>query len=306
MIIPTTWRIARIPQLAALLADHPRAVAGWGRKRSGRRARRWARWLGRPCVLLEDGFLRSPGRDDPALSLIIDDIGVYYDAGAASRMEAAIAAGVDAGPAARARALVAQWRAGGVSKYNHAAEFAGALPERYVLVVDQTFGDLSVQLGRADAASFEAMLAAALAEYPQDTVVVKLHPDVITKAKRGWLSATSLVHPRIVLIGEPCHAVRLIRRAQAVYAVTSQMGFEGLLWGKRVRCFGMPFYAGWGLTEDAQPAPARRGSASLEALVYAALVTLPRYRDPAGGQWQAEDLIAHIAAARARSTEQAP
>ena len=35
------------------------------------------------------------------------------------------------------------------------------------------------------------------------------------------------------------------------------MGFEALLWGKPVRCFGMPFYAGWGLTRDELPAPAR-------------------------------------------------
>ena len=62
--------------------------------------------------------------------------------------------------------------------------------------------------------------------------------------------------------------------------MTSQVGFEALIWGKKVKCFGMPFYAGWGLTEDVLPAPKRRKKVSLEQLVYAALVKYPIYRDP--------------------------
>ena len=46
----------------------------------------------------------------------------------------------------------------------------------------------------------------------------------------------------------------------------------------------MPFYAGWGLTDDDLPAPPRRGAASLEALVHAALVAYPRYVDPDTGR----------------------
>ena len=77
------------------------------------------------------------------------------------------------------------------------------------------------------------------------------------------------------------------------------MGFEALLWGKPVRCFGMPFYAGWGLTGDALRAPVRRGAATLAALVNAALVSQARYLDPASGQsWQVEDAIAYVATAR--------
>jgi hypothetical protein len=44
------------------------------------------------------------------------------------------------------------------------------------------------------------------------------------------------------------HPAALLERAKAVYVVTSQLGFEALLWGRPVHCFGMPFYAGWGLT----------------------------------------------------------
>jgi capsular polysaccharide export protein len=37
------------------------------------------------------------------------------------------------------------------------------------------------------------------------------------------------------------------------------MGFEALLLGKAVHCFGMPFYAGWGLTHDSKTCPRRQG-----------------------------------------------
>jgi capsular polysaccharide export protein len=115
-------------------------VAGWGRKPSGRRAVALARVLRRSYVLLEDGFLRSVARDAPSLSLLVDDIGCYYDATAPSRMELAIAAGATQGEAERAARW---WRNGArrASKYNHAPDYQGDLPARYVLVVDQCHGD---------------------------------------------------------------------------------------------------------------------------------------------------------------------
>ena len=44
---------------------------------------------------------------------------------------------------------------------------------------------------------------------------------------------------------------------------------------------GAPFYAGWGLTRDLGPVPARRGvDVALDGLVHAALIAYPRYHDP--------------------------
>jgi capsular polysaccharide export protein len=143
------------------------------------------------------------------------------------------------------------------------------------------------------------MLDAALTENPHCAVVVKVHPDVFSHGRRGWLPADRLADARITVIGCDCHAASLLRGADTVYAVTSLMGFEALLWGKPVRCFGMPFYAGWGLTSDELPAPVRRGAATLEALVHAALISQARYLEPASGDsWQVEDAIAHVAKAR--------
>lgn len=299
MVIATNFKIARLPYIDGFLADWPTAIVGWGRKPSGMRALRWSHWLRRPVALLEDGFVRSFHRQDPPLSLIIDHCGVYYDASLPSDLETAVAGGIDARAAKRARALIKQWQSSGISKYNHSPDFADSLPESYVLVVDQTFGDLSVSLGLANQSSFAAMLAAALVENPDKAIVIKTHPDIFSHGARGWLPINSQTDHQITVIGKDCHAASLLRSASKVYAVTSLMGFEALLWGKPVRCFGMPFYAGWGLTEDELSPPSRRGAASLEGLVHAAFVVQSRYVDPASGTpWQVEQAIAYVAKRR--------
>lgn len=305
--------VRSIPGLAALLGSaicySPRspspalrAVAGWGAKSTIARARAFAGRHGLPFLAVEDGFLRSVepgGCGAPPLSVVVDDLGIYYDASRASRLEALIAAPLTNEKSARAAALVARWRQGRLSKYNHAREWAAPLAEPYVLVVDQTRGDASIRHGLADETSFERMLAAALAEHPDKRILLKLHPDVVAGRKRGHFARAAALPPRVTLLTQDLHPATLIERCAAVYVVTSQIGFEALLWGKPVRTFGMPFYAGWGLTADELATPARRGRASLEALVHAALVAYPRYLDPeTGARCEVERLMEHLALQR--------
>jgi capsular polysaccharide export protein len=48
--------------------------------------------------------------------------------------------------------------------------------------------------------------------------------------------------------------------------------------------YGVPFYAGWGLTVDHGPVPSRRTTPrSLDELVAATLLIYPRYLDPLSG-----------------------
>ena len=76
----------------------------------------------------------------------------------------------------------------------------------------------------------------------------------------------------------------LIDAADEVWTITSTLGFEALIRGRPVTTLGAPFYAGWGLTRDLGPVPARRQARiDLETLVHAALVAYPRYRDPVSG-----------------------
>lgn len=288
--------LARTATLPALLPEltlvhdarrgRPDGVLAWGRKPSAQRAEARAAEWGVPLVRLEDGFLRSVGlgEDEPPLSVVVDDLGIYYDAGAPSRLERLVGSSLTPAQDMRALALAAQWRAARVSKYNQAREAPGLVHEGDVLVIDQTFGDASIAHGGATPASFTRMLEAALDEHPAARVLLKVHPDVLAGRKRGHFALLSPgAAARVTLLASPAHPCGLVEAASAVYTVTSQMGFEALLWGRPLRCFGLPFYAGWGLSHD-ELAASRRGPAPLAALLHAALIAYPRCLDPETGQ----------------------
>ncbi|MEZ5541705.1 MAG: capsular polysaccharide biosynthesis protein [Pseudomonadota bacterium] len=313
--------IARIPYLAQLLgvesvlayrgarspASGQLCVVGWGRKPNTCRARRYAAAHSLPYLSVEDGFLRSVGlgvRGDPPLSVVIDDLGIYYDATRPSRLELLLngervaalpvepdpplsAAGADplqdAALLVRARACMSRLTACGLSKYNSSPDVTLPPSGRpQVLVVDQTAGDLSIIGGLASADSFAAMLNAALAEHPDAEILVKIHPDVIAGKKRGHLLAAA-TDARVRLLAEDCNPAQLVRQVRHVYTVTSLTGFEALLAGTPVTCFGAPFYAGWGLTDDRIGIPRRRQRRSLEQVFAAAYLLYARYRHPTTG-----------------------
>jgi len=286
------------------------AYIGWGLKSSGRRARRLATRRGGACLLLEDGFLRSLGGGrSRSCSLIVDDIGIYYDASSPSRLETLISTPIDNELRKRTERVIHHWRDGRLSKYNDGRDPPpSAFPQAYVLVVDQTAGDAAISAGNANASSFERMLADALHENPDCHVVVRVHPEVVSGRKRGHYDVATLqADPRVLVVADGSHPALWISRARAVYTVTSQIGFEALLWSRPVHVYGMPFYAGWGLTQDTQPAPDRRKSVSLEQLVHACLVAYARYFDPETGlPCEIETLMAWMTLQRQQRQRFAP
>jgi capsular polysaccharide export protein len=305
--------IWRLPHLASFLGEEAcklgplsfgrpnglRAIGGWGQRSTAQRARALAERCQLPFLALEDGFLRSVGlgvSGAAPLSMVVDDLGIYYDATAPSRLEELIAnLAPDQEMQAQARRALELIRRHKLSKYNHAPELAlpplAAPFTSRVLVIDQTVGDVSVRLGGADHARFAAMLDAALAENPQAEIWVKTHPDVLSGKKQGYLPAASLVRhpdPRLHLLADDVSPLGLLAQVDKVYVVTSQMGFEALMLEKPVVCFGLPWYAGWGLSDDRHPGMAalegRRGvPRTLDQLFEAAYLRYTRYIDPASG-----------------------
>ncbi|KWT70396.1 Capsular polysaccharide export system protein KpsC [Comamonas testosteroni] len=295
--------ILRIPLLAVLLKATPvrlcawRAapvdvVAGWGLRPTTRKALAYAAKHGLPYVALEDGFLRSFGTGEhfPPLSLVFDDEGIYYDCTRPSALERLLNSDTDllAAEAVLVRQAREKLLSAGLSKYNHAAELPDGMLRsgdvQRVLVVDQTAGDMSVVKGGADAATFDAMLAAALAENPQATVYVKTHPEVTSGRKGGYLTG---VQPdaRTVVLRDAVNPMSLIAQMDKVYVVSSTMGFEALLANKPVVCFGVPWYSGWGVTDDRQPQHAallRRAGRrrSVDELFAASYLHYSRYLNP--------------------------
>ncbi|WP_253939574.1 capsular polysaccharide biosynthesis protein [Halomonas sp. THAF5a] len=298
----TTRSLLHLPTLRACLPDvaqfrlfrsgldvrRPAAILGWGHKPSSRQARDYARRQGLPYVAVEDGFLRSWGLGAQGFAphgLIVDPQGIYYDASRPSHLESLIeTADFTQKELERARQAMARLRDLRLSKYNHAPDTPLPPSGRpRVLVVDQTAGDASITGGLAGAEDFSRMLERALAEHPEAEILIKVHPDVVAGKKHGHLDRAR-EQQRCRIIGEDLNPWALFDAVDCVHVVTSQLGFEALIAGKRVVCHGAPFYAGWGLTDDRRPVPRRGQQRSLVQLFAAAYLRYTRYANPHTGE----------------------
>ena len=266
------------------LKPKPNAVIGWGLKPTSLRARQYAKRHQLPYIALEDGFIRSLGLGVDGFqphSLVVDETGIYYDASRPSDLEnwlnTASFNDEELVQAERCMALITRYR---LSKYNHAPDQPLQVSSRArVLVVDQTAGDASIYYGGAQAESFQKMLEAALEAHPESDILVKIHPDVIAGKKQGHL-LNAADHPRCRVISEDLNPWTLFDQVDHVYVVTSQLGFEALLAGKQVHCFGIPFYSGWGLTHDQVACHRRRIKRPLVEVFAAAYLRYCRYVNP--------------------------
>lgn len=256
-------------------------------EQTNRRLMRWASTDARDAVLVEDGFLRSRGLGADLvapLSLVLDDLGIYYDATRPSRLEALIAGSTTLPATARDRAaaLIKRIRAAGLSKYNLQGTPVPDLPKgRRILVPGQVEDDASIRLGTGAVRSNAALLQAVRAANPAAVIIYKPHPDVRANLRPGHISNA---RDWADLVLEDADPIAAIQACDCVWTMTSLLGFEALLHDRPVSCLGMPFYAGWGLTDDrTMPLSRRNKTLDLTALVHAALIAYPRYRDPVSG-----------------------
>ncbi len=257
----------------------------------GGRARRVMVWAGRAesaapgAVRVEDGFLRSRGLGAdlvPPLSLVCDDLGIYYDPARESRLERLIARRARLRPDQehRAEALIRRINALGVTKYNLGGDPAPLPPGHRILVPGQVEDDASVRRAAGDIATNLALLEKVRAENPAAVILYKPHPDVEAGLRPGAVPDEALADLADAVVRRADPAA-LLAQVDALWTMTSLMGFEALLRGLPVTTTGAPFYAGWGLTRDLGAVPARRTARPrLAGLVHAALIDYPRYHDP--------------------------
>ncbi|WP_299546760.1 capsular polysaccharide biosynthesis protein [uncultured Tateyamaria sp.] len=260
-------------------------------RRARAMARPWMVWAGKAdvghedAVRIEDGFLRSRGLGAaliPPLSLVTDDLGIYYDPSRPSRLEHMIRSRRTLRPdqTLRAERLMRTLTEDGLSKYNLSGDVPDWPAGRRVLVVGQVEDDASIRLGAGRVCTNSALLEAARAARPDDVLIYKPHPDVEAGLRDGAYDASALAD--VVAANADIGAV--LAQVDELWTMTSLTGFEALLRGVHVVTTGAPFYAGWGLTEDlGDVPPRRREDIPLTGLVHATLIDYPRYFDPATG-----------------------
>jgi capsular polysaccharide export protein len=134
--------------------------------------------------------------------------------------------------------------------------------------------------GGAGLSSNLELLRRARAICPEGYIIYKPHPDVEAGHRTGAVSDDQcLKFSDEIVRDEPISS--LLDLADEVHVNTSLAGFEALLRGTKVTTHGVPFYAGWGLTHDLGPVPARRtAKRTLDELVASTLLIYPRYVDP--------------------------
>jgi capsular polysaccharide export protein len=235
---------------------------------------------------IEDGFLRSVGLGSDFArpsSLILDSRGIYFDPRSPSDLEFLLnAADWDENDLQAAYRLRQSIVSMGMSKYNAGAMTpltTDAAPgQRVLLVPGQVEDDASIKAGCVDIRTNFGLLREIRNRFPQAYIIYKPHPDVLAGNRRGKVNfnhvtdfCDQIVTDRNIHVCLDC--------VDEVHTLTSLTGFEALMRGKIVYTYGIPFYAGWGLTIDRHATPRRRRHLTLDELVHCALIQYPRYYD---------------------------
>jgi len=259
-------------------------LAVWGRKPvSGNLAE------GVQILRLEDGFLRSVGLGADLIrpvSWVIDRRGIYYDSTRPSDLEVLLQTyEFNTELLARAAEFRERVVSAGLTKYNVGSggwKRPAGIP-RVILVPGQVETDASLCFGAHGIRTNLALLRAVREANPDAYLVYKPHPDVVAGLRRKGLNEDDS--------GGCCNEVvvdvnmaELLEQVDEVHTLTSLAGFEGLLRGKKVTCYGQPFYSGWGLTQDVLPMPRRTRRLTLEQLFAGALLLYPTYVDHVTGE----------------------
>ena len=257
-------------------------------------------------VRAEDAFIRSNGLGCNyyyPYSLAFDETGIYYDPRRPSDLEN-ILIHLRERPdyqdlrlrGEKLRDLILR---GGITKYRSGIPpkpipAVTALlrdnPGKYdgvIFIPAQVDNDASVITGGLGYTNI-SLLRRVRKDNPRALIMVKIHPDVLNGLRKGLPEAEELQRLADYIAADDTGAPDLTEIADEVHTISSLAGFEAMLRGKKTVVYGMPFYAGYGLTRDvsaadgneiARAAELRRRNAiqDLTDLIIGALLLYPRY-----------------------------
>ena len=184
----------------------------------------------------------------------------------------------------RAKYLIDKIIKNKISKYNHQPIYKPEIGKNKnkVLVIDQSYGDMSISYGWANEDTFKNMLEVAIKENYNADIIIKTHPDALVKnsERAKCYYSSEDIKENVYLMSEEINPISLLEIVDKVYVCTSQLGFEALMMGKEVHVFGMPFYAGYGLTIDYQKCERRKNNRTLEEIFYITYINYSYYVNP--------------------------
>lgn len=236
-----------------LITNGACAVVLHGAGRPARRALAASTGFEIPVLYTDFGPIKTfDSKEAHALSMTFEHLGPPNAADRETYLEGLIKDDISDAEIARSERVITLWKQAKVSRFNHS--LGPELPsQRFVVVLAEP---------RVLGANPKESRTATAAQVKLAKEKFPTHAVLVVKAEQ--------------------YAADAIQQADAVFTHSSPVGFEALLWGTPLYVHGMPFYAGWGLTDDSLPAPERRATLphGLAQLAYAYMVKYSRYANP--------------------------
>lgn len=233
-------------------------------------------------IRIEDGFLRSVGLGamfTRPLSWVADNQGLYFDATQPSDLEDILSQRKFSLIEVEQAQQLRQWlSANRISKYNTGQSNwqKPVTNKKVILVPGQVETDASIAFGAPGIKKNIELLKTVRQNNPDAYIIYKPHPDVLAGARAvgdGEQHADNYCNEQ----AENIDISAMLEQVDEVHVLTSLAGFEALLRGIPVFCYGLPFYAGWGLTTDVTTCNRRTRTLKLDELVAGCLICYPLY-----------------------------
>jgi capsular polysaccharide export protein len=230
---------------------------GFNERRS---AKRYAKYNNIPLWRMEDAFIRSSAlgaSHATPYSLILDKTGFYYDCSQPSDIENILnTTDFKAKPelldnAQKALNTLIELK---LSKYNPPSNNCSRITDKIktrkrIVVLGQVDADASIRLGNPDNWNAEELVKLAKFENPEAEILYRPHPEIFKGYQKSRFKKKRI--ERIASVVSPDEPfIKSLDSIDHVYTITSLSGLEALLRGKKVTVVGVPFYSGWGLTDD--------------------------------------------------------
>ena len=235
---------------------------------------------------VEDGFIRSVslGSDlTRPYSLVVDSRGIYFDPSKPSDLEVILATyKFDERIRDRARSLRSKIISSRFSKYNGFIHRNLSVKtkenQKVILIPGQVEDDASMLLGGYRMSTIK-LLQEVKDKNPNSYIIFKPHPDVLSGNRMGLRDRSIIMQycDEMILDASIDSCLEI---CDEVHTITSTVGFDALLRGKKVYTYGMPFYAGWGLTNDKFTSDRNNRVLGIDELIAGALILYPRYINP--------------------------
>lgn len=233
---------------------------------------------------VEDGFIRSVGLGSDLTqpySLVVDSRGIYFDPTCESDLEYLLATHhFTQDELARAEKIKRYLIHNKISKYNLYANVELYFPsdKTIILIPGQVEDDASIRYGAEGMSNLELLKQTRL-NRPNAYIVYKPHPDVLVGNRVGNIVETEALKYCDRIVNE-VGIDSVLAHVNEVHTMTSLVGFEAIIRGIKVVTYGLPFYAGWGLSEDIRHCERRKRDLSVNELLAGTYLLYPRYIHP--------------------------